>query len=95
MPLVTDGLRPLLGYQQLRLSLREIHDIPDVATNEEPFSGRVYVLVLDDLHTDVTRSERVRLAARHPEMEIAVLTAGSHAGKPLAAVFPHLGHLAG
>ncbi len=37
---------------------------PDVASNEEPFSGRVYVLVLDDLHTDIGRSERVRLAAR-------------------------------
>jgi len=37
---------------------------PDVASNEEPFAGRVYVMVLDDLHTDVFRSERVRLAAR-------------------------------
>lgn len=37
---------------------------PDVASNERPFDGRVYVLVLDDLHTDPTRSERVRLAAR-------------------------------
>ena len=40
-----------------------------------------------------TGGDLVRLAARHPEMEIAVLTAGNHAGKPLAAVFPHLGHL--
>lgn len=45
------------------LPLREPIE-PDVATNEEPFSGRVYVMVLDDLHTDVMRSERVRIAAR-------------------------------
>jgi VWFA-related protein len=37
---------------------------PDVETNEQPFDGRVYVLVLDDLHTDALRSQRVRNAAR-------------------------------
>lgn len=37
---------------------------PDIATNEAPFTGRVYVMLLDDLHIDVTRSERVRVAAR-------------------------------
>lgn len=40
-----------------------------------------------------TGGDLVRLAARHPEMETAVLTAGGHAGKPMAAVFPHLAHL--
>lgn len=40
-----------------------------------------------------TGGDLVRLAARHPAMEITVLTAGSHAGKPMAAVFPHLGAL--
>ena len=33
-------------------------------TNERPFDGRVYVLILDDLHVAVLRSQRVRTAAR-------------------------------
>ena len=37
---------------------------PDVKSNEEPFNGRVYVMVIDDLHTDFSRTERVRAAAR-------------------------------
>jgi len=37
---------------------------PDVATNERPFDGRVYVLVLDDLHTEAGRTPLVRAAAR-------------------------------
>ena len=37
---------------------------PDVQTNARPFDGRVYVLILDDLHTDALRSQRVKLAAR-------------------------------
>ncbi|MQA30468.1 MAG: VWA domain-containing protein [Luteitalea sp.] len=37
---------------------------PDVESNERPFDGRVYVLVLDDLHTDALRSQRVKAAAR-------------------------------
>ncbi len=37
---------------------------PDVATNERPFDGRLYVLVLDDLHTHPLRSARVKAAAR-------------------------------
>ncbi len=40
-----------------------------------------------------TGGDLVRLAARHPAIDIAVLTAGSHAGKAMAEVFPHLGHL--
>lgn len=36
-----------------------------------------------------TGSDLVRLAANHPNIEIAALTANSHAGKPLSAVFPH------
>ena len=36
---------------------------PDVATNRRAFDGRLFVLVLDDLHTDVTRTARVRAAA--------------------------------
>jgi len=37
---------------------------PDVATNRTPFEGRVFVIVLDDLHTRFTRTARTRLAAR-------------------------------
>ncbi|MCB1472407.1 MAG: N-acetyl-gamma-glutamyl-phosphate reductase [Rhodobiaceae bacterium] len=38
-----------------------------------------------------TGADIVRLALTHPNMEIAALTANTHAGKPMAAVFPHLG----
>ena len=31
----------------------------------------------------------MRLAARHPNIEIVALTANTHAGKPMAEVFPH------
>jgi VWFA-related protein len=37
---------------------------PDVATNANPFEGRVYVLVLDDLQTAPLRTPLVRRAAR-------------------------------
>jgi VWFA-related protein len=36
----------------------------DVQTSERPFAGRLYVLVLDDLHTAAERSQLVRNAAR-------------------------------
>jgi VWFA-related protein len=37
---------------------------PDVATNRTPFEGRVFVLVIDDLHTKSSRTGRTRAAAR-------------------------------
>ena len=37
---------------------------PDVQTNARGTDGRIYLLVLDDLHTAALRSERVRAAAR-------------------------------
>src|SRR5262249_42137529 len=37
---------------------------PDVRTNEQPFDGRVYVMVVDDLHTRFGRTIRVKAAAR-------------------------------
>jgi len=40
-----------------------------------------------------TGSDLVRLAVRHPNIEIVALTANAHAGKPMRAVFPHLGHV--
>ena len=39
-----------------------------------------------------TGSDLVRLAARHPNIQVSVLTANAHAGKPMAEVFPNLGH---
>jgi len=36
-----------------------------------------------------TGADAVRLAARHPSLEIAALTANTHAGKAMADVFPH------
>jgi N-acetyl-gamma-glutamyl-phosphate reductase len=37
-----------------------------------------------------TGADLVRLAVAHPAMEIVALTANTHAGKPMAEVFPHL-----
>jgi N-acetyl-gamma-glutamyl-phosphate reductase len=36
-----------------------------------------------------TGADAVRLAARHPNIEIVALTANTHAGKKMAEVFPH------
>src|SRR6185503_21186718 len=47
--------RPLFAAQPIE---------PDVESNERPFDGRVYVMVLDDLHTNFQRSQRVKAAAR-------------------------------
>ena len=40
-----------------------------------------------------TGADLVRLATCHPNVELVALTANSHAGKPLGAVFPHLAGL--
>ncbi len=40
-----------------------------------------------------TGADLVRLAGRHPHVEIGPLAANTHAGKPLAGVFPHLAFL--
>lgn len=40
-----------------------------------------------------TGADFVRLAARHPEIELTLLTANSHAGKAYGDVFPHLATL--
>jgi VWFA-related protein len=52
---VERGERPLFAAAPLE---------PDVQSNERPFEGRVYVTILDDLHTDALRSQQVRVAAR-------------------------------
>jgi VWFA-related protein len=38
--------------------------VPDVASNRTPFEGRVFVLVMDDLHTTFSTTPRARAAAR-------------------------------
>jgi VWFA-related protein len=37
---------------------------PDVRSNAQPFDGRVYLLVLDDLHTEFANTGRLKSAAR-------------------------------
>jgi len=37
---------------------------PDVKTNAQPFDGRIYVMVIDDYHTNFGRSARVKGAAK-------------------------------
>jgi VWFA-related protein len=37
---------------------------PDVVTNRTPFEGRIFVLVVDDLHTRFNHTSRTRAAAR-------------------------------
>ncbi|WP_404404324.1 N-acetyl-gamma-glutamyl-phosphate reductase [Pelagibacterium halotolerans] len=37
-----------------------------------------------------TGADLLRLGVRHPGLEFVALTANTHAGKPMAAVFPHL-----
>ena len=38
--------------------------VPDVKTNERGFNGRIYLMILDDLHTAPLRSTRVKVAAK-------------------------------
>ncbi len=52
---VERATRPLFAKQPVE---------PDVQTNERPFDGRVYVMVLDEPHTDPANTPLVRLAAR-------------------------------
>ncbi len=40
-----------------------------------------------------TGADAIRLAARHPHIEIVALTANTHAGRPLAKVWPHFAGL--
>jgi VWFA-related protein len=47
--------RPLFAAQPIE---------PDVMTNARPFDGRVYVMVIDDLHMRFERAPRAKMAAR-------------------------------
>ena len=58
---------------------------PDTRSNRDEFNGRVFVLVLDDLHTNAMRTTRLRAAARQfvdrflgaNDMAAVVTTGGS------------------
>jgi VWFA-related protein len=52
---VERAARPLFANQPIE---------PDVQTNASGYNGRVYLIVLDDVHTHPLRALRVRLAAR-------------------------------
>ncbi|MBI3491299.1 MAG: VWA domain-containing protein [Acidobacteria bacterium] len=52
---VERGDRPLFAAEPIE---------PDVKTNEKPFDGRVYVMVIDDYHTRFGRTQRVKAAAK-------------------------------
>jgi VWFA-related protein len=55
---VERGERPLFASAPIEPPLT------DVQSNERPFTGRVYVMVLDDLHTAPLRAQLVKRAAR-------------------------------
>jgi VWFA-related protein len=52
---VEQGVKPLYASAPIE---------PDVETNERPFDGRVYVMVIDSNHTNFARSGRVKIAAK-------------------------------
>ncbi|HEY8549559.1 MAG TPA: VWA domain-containing protein [Vicinamibacterales bacterium] len=53
---------PVERTERLMIDSRPV--IPDVKSNARPFDGRLYVIVLDDLHTAALRSALVKRAAR-------------------------------
>ena len=59
--------RPLFAAQPIE---------PDVKTNERPFDGRIYIVVLDDLHVRPLRTAMVRRvdAQVHPARSWAPTT---------------------
>lgn len=64
---------------------------PDVASNAEPFTGRLYVMLIDDLHTDPTLAQRTRDAARRfveQDLGPADLMAVVHTGGSLEGSQP-------
>ena len=60
----------IAGFAFIEIPVEESGDRPDapadanVWSNERPFAGRVYVLVLDNLHTAALRATRVKRAAQ-------------------------------
>ena len=71
--------RPLYARQPIE---------PDVKSNERPFDGRMYVALIDDLHTSIARTTRVRAAGRQfVEQHLGAndLMAVVHIGQPADA----------
>jgi VWFA-related protein len=63
--ITTFSLVDLPIEQLLRPLGAELPIEPDVKSNERPFDGRVFVMVIDDYHTGFGRTERVKRAARY------------------------------
>lgn len=57
--LVKTGVEPVEPPVDLRSAIA-----PDVQTNAAPFDGRLYVVLMDDLHVDAAHTEPTRQAAR-------------------------------
>lgn len=53
---------PIARYDRPLFAAQPIE--PDVQTNARPFDGRIYVMVVDDLHTNVMRTQLVKNAAK-------------------------------
>jgi len=72
--------------------------VRDVRTNEKPFEGRLYVIVLDDLHTGGTRSMMVKREAQRfirqyfadGDLAAVVFTSGRSASQDLTESRPLL-----
>src|ERR1700674_1575815 len=66
---------------------------------DAPFRWRVADMTTNRLRIGIlgasgyTGAELLRLLARHPGVEIRLLTADRQAGKPIGEIFPHLGGL--
>jgi N-acetyl-gamma-glutamyl-phosphate reductase len=64
-----------------------LETLPSANLETAPMSDKIRVGVLGA--SGYTGADLVRLALLHPKLEIAALTASSHAGKAMAEVFPH------
>lgn len=58
---------------------------------DETMSAKLKIGILGA--SGYTGADLVRLLANHPNADMRLLTANAHAGKPMSAVYPHLGML--
>ena len=64
-----------------------LETLPSANLETAPMSDKIRIGVLGA--SGYTGADLVRLALPHPNIDIVALTANSHAGKPMAEVFPH------
>ena len=62
--------------------------MPDVRNNAQPFSGRIYVLLLDDYHVGALRSAQVKKAAHAFIDRISAPTTSPPSSTPAAGSTP-------